>query len=830
MKCSFRYCLLLLLLLFPILSFSQYVLKGKVYDEGESGIPFADVYVKNRPELRARADIEGNYLMRLEVGEYYMVFSANGYDSREHYMVVHERDNFFDIQLFPVKVTDFDEVSYSTKRRNVGRDIVLRTVEIKNDIDYNQYAYSSDVYIRAVKETEKTPRKNKNSKRDKEDARYDSVEELKQKKLDQLQSMDMVEVEIERHYQPPSKVKEYRNAYSKHGSDKYLYFTTTAKSNFNFFANMLYLNDLSKNPIQSPISTAGIMSYRYRLVEKIERKGKPTLNKIQIDPRNIATSTLEGFIYIQDSTWLVEKLEFNISRGNLYVYDDFTIRQEFDIVGDTLCVLAKQDMEYEVTFGRETYSGSTVVSYSNYNFLPDFSDVKFGNEVAVTTEAAYDKDSTYWSERRLIPLSIEEQEFVKRRDSIENLFTKQSYLDSIDSVFNKVTFWKVVWFGIDHRNREKKTQWTISSIAGMIRPLYVAGPRVGPDFDFFKKFDNEKNFEAFVRTDVGILNGDVKGWTTIQHLYNPFKQSRVGINFSHNYDLIRSYDALTQVFLRDNFIVSTSGSLRHSFEVFNGLYLDSDLKYIYRSPLPENTRFIRWFDKALNNVEPPEFTPYNSLIADITLSYTPGQKYMREPHRKVVLGSKWPTFYVSYEKGIPKLFGSEVDHDYIQFGARQTFKIGTFGTSTYRVSTGKFLNTKKLHAEDYKYHRRGDPILFSNPLYSYQDLDTTLPTKKWYLETHYIHHFNGALINKIPFMKRTRISTVAGGGYLWVPEHDWIHYEMFVGLERIFKLAKRRLRIGAYAVFSKGNHIDRVKPSFKISFAILDERDMKFTF
>src|SRR5699024_3793377 len=123
----------------------------------------------------------------------------------------------------------------------------------------------------------------------------------------------------------------------------YLYFTTTAKSNFNFFQNTLYLNDLSKSPIQSPISTAGILSYKYQLVEKIERDSLPTLNKIKVTARNISTSTLDGFIYIQDSTWMVEKIDFTIIKGNLYVYDDFSIVQDFEIRGDTMCVLKNQN-------------------------------------------------------------------------------------------------------------------------------------------------------------------------------------------------------------------------------------------------------------------------------------------------------------------------------------------------------------------------------------------------------------------------------------------------------------------------------------------------------
>src|SRR5690554_7917982 len=88
--------------------------------------------------------------------------------------------------------------------------------------------------------------------------------------MQELNNTNMVEVEMNRSYAPPNNIKEIRTGYSKRGNDRNLYFTTTAKSNFNFFQNTLSLDDLSKSPVQSPISTAGILSYKYQLVEKIE--------------------------------------------------------------------------------------------------------------------------------------------------------------------------------------------------------------------------------------------------------------------------------------------------------------------------------------------------------------------------------------------------------------------------------------------------------------------------------------------------------------------------------------------------------------------------------
>ena len=143
--------------------------------------------------------------------------------------------------------------------------------------------------------------------------------------------------------------------------------------------------------------------------------------------------------------------------------------------------------------------------------------------------------------------------------------------------------------------------------------------------------------------------------------------------------------------------------------------------------------------------------------------------------------------------------------------------------------TIQFLNNKIVRNADQKFQRRSEPIWFSNPLYSFQGLDSTLPTQKLYGEAHFVHHDNGAMINKIPFMKKTRIGLVMGAGILYVPERDWLHYEVLAGLERNFKFSKRRLRIGLYGTFSDSNHT-KPRASFKISFAVLDNRNLKWNF
>jgi len=639
--------------------------------------------------------------------------------------------------------------------------------------------------------------------------------------------MNLIEIDLTRHYGGRNKVKEIRNAYKQRGEKFHqLYYTTTVKSNFNFFENLMQLNDLHETPFSSPISGPGILSYKYRLEEQYEENGRK-IHKIKIIPRNIATTTLEGYIYVIDSVWLVQKLELTMKKGNLLIYDYFQINQVYDHPGDSLCVLTSQTLDYGVKNSKRSSKCTTVATFENYNFTPNFPPKFFNSELAVTEKEAYDKDSTYWNEKRGAELTPEETEYIAIKDSITDYQNRPEYLDSIDKEFNKVTALKVLWWGIDHRNRAKKTQWTFNSLAAFARPIYIAGPRFAPGFSYFKKWENERYVDSYTEASVGVLNGDIKGVTAWDFRYDPFHFGTLDAHFSHSFDVIRDYDAITQIYKRDNFIETTELKIGNIYELINGVYFRSNFRMTERRSL-DGYKFLNT-DDILPNNDPTKFETYQAFIGEFTLSYTPFQKYMREPNRKVLLGSKWPTFYVYYEKGMPDIFGSDVNHDYLLGGINQTFKIGTIGTSSYHIKSGKFLNTKSLKAADEKFHRRSDPIWFSNPLYSFQGLDSTLPTRKIYYEAHFVHHDNGAILNKIPFMKKTRIGLVAGTGYLYIPEFNWQHYEFLLGLERNFKLSKRRLRIGVYGVLSDGNHI-KPTPSWKISFAILDNRNMKWNF
>jgi len=821
----FRFLFFSFFFLTHLNSFAQQFINGVITDNRNIPIPNVTVYVKTFSDQRTLADFNGKYELSLMPGEYFLVFSAKGYDERETYVSIGSANIIRNIQLFPSKVLELDNIDVQVKKSNPGRDIILEVVKKRDVINPWNYPHSVSVYIKAAekidpKAKQKKLEKNKNKS-------YDPLDEINDELLKLSNQMNLLELELMRYYASKDKVKEIRNAYTLRGNEKNLYYTTTIKSNFNFFENLLYLDDLHQTPVISPISAPGIISYKYRLEKKIKENGQ-VISKIKITPRNISTSTLEGYIWVIDSLWLIQKIELSMNKGNLLVYDNFFIEQNFVHYGDSLCVLSEQNLSYGVKYKNEISQSYTKAIFSNYDFNPKFANKFFSTELAVTEKEAFEKDTAFWSSRRQIELSNDERNFILLKDSIRDAHNRKEYLDSVDKIFNKITFLKVLWYGIDYRNRLKRSQVGFSPLVLFIQPLMIGGLRLSPSFDYFKKWKNERALESWSRLSYGFLNKDLKGGSWWRFKFDPFHFGFFRLSINHDFDAIRYTDAITQIYRRNNLIETTKMGSSIEYELFNGFYGGFSLEFSERRSL-KDFKFIKSFDQYLPNDEPTNFKSYQAFITNVTISYTPQQKYMREPYRKVVLGSRWPTFSLNYERGIPRLFGSDVDHEYIQLDILQTFKIGTLGTSSYRFSGGKFLSAKKIYDPDMKYQRRSDPIWFSNPLFSFQGLDSTLPTIDYVLEAHIIHHDNGALINKIPWMKKTRIGLVLGAGAMYIKEYNWQHYEFLGGLERNFKIFKRRLRIGFYTVFSDGN---RVAPRFnyKISFALLNDRNMKWNF
>jgi len=831
-----------ILLIYLILSFTGngQSISGFVLDESNNPIPFAKVYVKNFTNTGAVTNIEGKYSFAVGEGNYEVMFSSLGFESQTINLTIKGNNDIRQNIYLKEVYNELETVEIKGNKNNVGYEIIKKVMAKQQAKNISFSAYSCNVY---VKGTETFDNKEKKSKEEDEDSDEDEPKDVFQDQKEEIIAkienssgprLNMIEMGLNVHFQFPNKVKEYKTAFTKIGRPQQIYLQrspVTEDSYFNFYDNLLIKENLHETPIVSPLHASGILSYKYKLKEIITL-GQDTIYRVHIDSRSFGTSTMEGDLYVKKHDWVITKVDVSMHKGNLKVYDDFRIIQEYKQY-DSLWLVSKQNFSYQTKYGKETVKGETEVTYSNYIINPQFGSKFFNNEIGITTLEAYERDSTYWEDLRPEPLTIEEQRKKFTQDSLIAVYTKEEYLDSIDAVFNKITFFKAAFLGFDHRDREKKTQWWLSSVWNCVEPIGIAGPRFGPGFGIFKKFKNEQWMDFNSDITIGYLNKDIRGYARFYHRYNPKKFATYSLYYSHDVSTIIGYAPILDYIDPSNYYLRDVIGGYHNMELVNGLFLNAGANWEKRSSIG-NLKFYNVLPDEFQTEDALDFEAYFALKTNISLTYTPGQKFLSEPNRKIILGSKWPTFGIYHEKGWNNILGSTVNFDYLRISATQEFNVGTLGKSRYRVTGGSFIRQDSIYYIDRVFFRQSDEGIYgwlmSNPLYSFQNLENSYETREWYGQVHYIHHFNGALVNKIPFMKKTGIKAIAGGGILYLPEYDNLYYqELFFGLERIFKVFRKRLRVGGYAIFSDSNY-QPAKLQFKLAFDVMDDRDLKFNF
>jgi hypothetical protein len=816
--------LLFLFLLF-LTAFSvdaqSFKLSGKVTDKNLEPLAFASIQLKEQQSGTATKE-DGSYEWNLEVGQYTLVVSMIGYKTQV-ISVVLNKDYVQNIILEEEDRADLENVVIRVKIKDRAEEIVRNVIRNKDEITAASGAYSAHLYIKAIQQDSVTRKKDR--------AKTDSA--IFQPNAD-LQGMSMTEVLLNLDHESDQKIKEERLGVKKTGKPDKLFYLSTTDGNFSFYNNLVKVPSISAIPFLSPISYSGLLAYRFKTL-KIERKGDHKIYTIAVRPRQLSNATVEGEITISDSSWAILHTRFSFPSYHLPEYDFFEVDQQYDLIQGKAWMLTRQQFNYYSKSNKHKLSGQTLVLYSDYELNKQFGKNHFGTQVSATAQTAYEKDSSFWKTVRVEPLSDKEVRFIRYQDSVFRVQHTQFFLDSIDRITNKITWKKLGLFGQTFYHRLKERTWVIPPLISLYEPFQFGGSRIHPSFYYFKRYATKKDITLFADLSYGLRNKDINGTVRLRRMYNPFNRGYYQVSLNRDFYHIYEGDAWINQIQRSSYFLNNFIGLEHSLEIKNGLFLFTETDYALRRSVvgyKTNSKVDSLFPNILtnNNNQPVAFDPFNALYTKVTLKYTPGQRFIREPKEKIILGSKWPTAFITWRKGVPGILDSKVDFDYLEYGLEQQINVGVLGNLHYNIKTGSFLNQEGLKLLDYQYQRRGDPFLFMNPDEAFQALDSTFAVFKRFYQGHLVHEFNGALINKIPFLKKLQLREVAGAGFLIAPERNLRYAEMFGGVERVFKWPFNPLtkfKLGVYVVGSVANKFTN-PIQFKVGLTTWDKRKNKW--
>jgi hypothetical protein len=801
-----------LIAIFPAGSvFSQlYRVSGVVRMENREPLPLASIEVKELKSGKITKD-DGSFEFFLERGKYSLVVSMVGFKPKVVPVIITNEDIFQDIIMENDSISAMSEVVIRIKPKDRAEEYIRNVIRNKDDIQASVGSYSCNIYIKATE--------------------IDSADNNKQKKIVDtsaidFEAMSMAEIYLRFNKHEDGRVKEEKEGVRKEGNMEGLFYLSGTEGDFNIYNNLIKAPSLSDIPFISPVSYSGLLAYRFKTL-KIDRSQKPRRIIISVKPRQLSNATIEGELTIIDSLFVIEKAEFRLPPAHIPEYDFFEVKQQYVKKDSNAWVISRQQFNYNNRTKTGKKYGQTTAVYSDYTLHKNFPRGFFGNEISTTTIQAYNKDSVFWKSVRSEPLSVQERLYTIYRDSLFDVMHSDAYLDSMDRVLNKVTWHKLLIFGQMIHDHRKERTWVVPPITTLYQPFQFGGGRLQLMAIYKKIFPSRKTFDVEVKTSYGFRNEDINGRIKMQRLYNPFTRGYLSLTGGRDFQNVFEDDAWINRLRRNNIYLNNFVEIGHVVELVNGVVLSNHFEVAFRrsvSGYKTNAKVDSLFNNILGVNQPQDFQPYNAVYNSIKLELTPKQKYLREPKEKIIIGSKYPTFYVFWKKGVSGIFKSQINFDYLEYGFTQRILLGVAGVSSYTLKTGSFLNTNDLRYIDYQFQRRGDPIFFQDPNRLFQSLDSTFPLFQRFYQGNYVHEFNGLFINKIPFMKQFKLQEVAGGGFLIAPERSLKYFEAFAGIERVFKWPPNPLskfKVGFFVVGSFANQFKN-PIQFKVSFVTWD--------
>jgi hypothetical protein len=831
-----RILILIILTFITVDAFSSYV-KGVVRDENNEALPFSSVYIKNSTYGTA-ANINGKYFLEVKPGKYTLVFSFIGYETLEKEInITYNKPLVLDVVLkrSPGMI---NEVEIVADKKDRAKMIMQKVRENRKKYLDAVDNYKCITYLKTSIEKELIkPEKNDSIKKDSTKKAKDISQHFKKERLNMIESFS------ETNFSKPSKYKEIIKAHhdyaevrgeggksvtlglefgeeniipeTKFEDNPYILYNDVASADFNFYKNLIVFSAISQQPFQSPIATGSSLNYSYRFAGSFYENGKK-INKIDVKPLYKTEALFSGAIYIEDSTWALVSVDLSVNKAAIQFCKDFKIIQNYEFIDNKYYMPVRREISYTIKDGKHNILGNTRVDHSDYKINTDFPPKFFNNEVKIFDVNAFDKDSTFWNDTRPIMLKEKELEFIHKTDSIKTYYTSDEYYEKIDSSFNRIDGW--FWLkGIGHRYRKTGIEYYVSGIIEQVNPFGIGGYRHKLPAYINKEFKNKMLLETKGFIDYGFRNEDIKGKLGIGLTYIPLKFVRTFITIGDYYDQINNYASIEQTFSRSNYVRTKDFSIAQRMEITNGLFGELTFEYSFKDPIYD-LQLSDWSELIFGELNTPdEFEPYKKAEVKLELKYRYKQEYLIKDGKKIILGSDYPELRFIYRKGIHNIFESEVDFDYIEFGAKDNVQLARFGSSSWEIQFGTFANRNNLRVLEHKYFRGSDRFFFSDPIRSFQLLGPTLNTRNEFFRANYLHHFEGSILNKIPVFNRLKLSLAGGAGALIINDQDFAHVEMYAGVEKIFRIKKQLFRLSVYAV-TADNSLN--KADFTIKFGL----------
>lgn len=604
---------------------------------------------------------------------------------------------------------------------------------------------------------------------------------------------------------------------------------------FNLLQNRIYLNEVFDRGFVSPLSEEGQNIYIFKIHAKDSVGAKRV--RLSFKPRKEKFPAMSGYMDVDLATGLPVHAEFSISANNqLELMDSIAVVQNFRFKNGAYQAVDQKIELYLNLFG---YSGYYQVrqEFLHFRYRQFWEKSEFDELVYHQSKEDFKPDSSYWqSWNRSKKDSLYMDVWLIRDERPSQYRTfGSSRLDP-----RTYRFYKNLYRGYTHR---------MGSLYWDLPPIY-RGLGFNPVEGLYWKGQTRLGYandyqELSIRFQgrIGSADNRLKPLLELQWQSNHNYPLNFSLEFGTDYKQFNEEEPILpllntfyNLMLAQNFINLYGKDylkLRYQGESFSGFSVSVDAEYARRFALFNKTNFNLIDDDVVfqtnnlgfaPNISPGGFRTHRALKLDFSFSYQFRDRYQiryKQRFQDVMRGRRnlivrAPKLYYDLRIGLPG-FNAETDFIFHSLGVQHQFRWGNIGLSQFDISAGQFLRSANIPFVDYQ-HFDGVQVFFLQPstdrsarIKQFSTLPYyTYSTNQPYLELHYEHNFDGALLSNLGFSRRYRIHSLVGFNTLHISdERDFI--EVFFGFDNIFKIMRVEFAGGL-------DNFRRLRPSVRIGF------------
>lgn len=820
---------ILLLFIYSTALFSQTKVGGKVIDEFDDPISFANVIFKNSKE-GVITDENGNFYFESQENYSTLVISFVGFETKEIKLNPGLNKNLR-IQL--IQGTTLKEVTIYTgktsKKDNPALDILRKIWKRKRKNGlymFDQYQY--DKYEKVEFDMNTLDSTFMNSKVFKGmEFIFDNID------TSRITGKTFLPIFINESVSEVSgdnllkKEKEVLKATKNSGignGDGVNTFIKDLYATYDIYDN--YLKFFDKDFV-SPLSRTGISVYNYVLNDSTYIDNKWCYNIVYY-PRRKNELTFKGDFWVNDSTFAIKKINLEASKSaNINWVKEIYIEQEFDVLNDSVFLLTRDYMMSDFSLSKKEESkgiyGKRTTVIRNHKFDIPKENKFYKEEVNFYDNSVFNKPDDYWEKARFEELNKNEAGIYKLLDTLQTV-----------PKFKRI--------------------YDLATILGS-GYIQIGNFDFGPIFSTFGYNDVEgQRLRIGGRTYFGPNDKwRIQGYTAYGFKDNQFKYgisgrwminptNRLILTAGNRRDveqigvsLTTSNDVLGRSFASSSFF---SSGTNNKLTSINLTTLGAEIEFVKNFKFQTNVSY-RTLKSASNQFSLDYYTDLSQTSiknevkqseVNFQLEYTPGRKTIGYGVDRLEVDTNYARLFLSYSQGLKGVLDSDFNYQKLQFYYKQPVLVGGFGRLFTTFETGKIFGTVPLGLMGVVPGNQSYFIIEN----TYNLLDYYDFVADEYASLHFEHHFNGRLFSRVPLLRKLNWREIIGikGVYGRVSDEnrllnasgftyqapDDLYWEYHAGIGNIFKV----LRIdfawrGSYLDMPEANKF-AVKASFGFYF------------